>query len=134
MVFDAAFESDLLDIGGHYLDGRGWFSVLLQGERVVGTVGARPADATTCEIKRVYLHPGHRGRGQGRRLVQAALDWAAGAGYATAVAWSDVRFATAHAVYRRLGFTVFGERTLDDPDRSHEHGFRIALPPRRDTP
>jgi hypothetical protein len=43
------------------------------------------------------------------------------------VAWSDVRLATAHAVYRHLGFEPFGERTLEDPDRSREVGFRLAL-------
>lgn len=128
MIFDPGFESDLLDIEAHYVAGGGWFSVLVAGERVVGTVAARPRDGGTCEIKRVYLDAAHRGQGHGRALMDAVLRWASHAGYRTAVAWSDVRFATAHAMYRRLGFEVFGERTLDDPDRSHEYGFRLALP------
>jgi putative acetyltransferase len=127
MTFDRAFEADLADISGHYQARGGRFWVLLDGTRVVGTVGAVPRDAGTCEIKRVYLDRAYRGRGHGRTMIAAALGWAAGAGFETAVAWSDVRLTTAHAVYRHLGFEPRGERTLDDPDRSREQGFWRAL-------
>jgi hypothetical protein len=46
------------------------------------------------------------------------------------VAWSDVRLPRAHRLYERLGFERFGARTVDDADRSHEHGFRRAIPAR----
>ena len=49
------------------------------------------------------------------------------AGYREVVAWSDVRLATAHQVYDRLGFERIGERVIDDIDQSHEYGFRTAL-------
>lgn len=127
MTFDPDFESDLADVPHHYLDRGGCFRVLLDDERVVGTVGAVPRDAATCEIKRVYLDRAYRGRGHGRLMMEAILGWAAGAGFRSAVAWSDDRLTVAHAMYRRLGFERCGERTLADPDQSREHGFRLGL-------
>jgi putative acetyltransferase len=127
MTFDRDYESDLFQIEQVYLDRGGWFHVLLDDARVAGSVAARPKDDGTCEIKRVYLARALRGRGHGRAMMEAVLGWAAARGYRVAVAWSDVRLQTAHAMYRRLGFEAFGERTLDDPDRSHEIGFRLAL-------
>jgi putative acetyltransferase len=127
MVFDPAFESDLADIGAAYPRPGGMFAVLVAADRVVGTVGALAKDGDTCELKRVYLERAYRGRGYGRRLIEHGRQWAEARGHRTLVAWSDVRLQTAHAVYRRLGFAPFGERTLDDPDRSREIGFRLAL-------
>jgi putative acetyltransferase len=128
MAFDPAdFDSDLLDIPRHYADRGGWFSVLTDAGRVVGTVAAVPKDAATCEIKRLYLLPGYRGRGLGRALMEHILERVREAGFREAVAWSDVRLGTAHHVYDRLGFERIGERDIDDIDQSHELGFLKRL-------
>lgn len=127
MTFDLAdFDADLQDIEGSYAGRGGVFVVLLDGARVVGTVGALP-HAGECEIKRLYLLPSYRGRGHGRRLLQHVLDWARARGCHRAVAWSDVRLQTAHEVYRRMGFTTIGERVTEDIDRSCEVGFALLL-------
>ena len=127
MTFDPPdFDSDLLDISLHYAD-PGWFSVLTDGSRVVGTVAAVDKGPGACEIKRLYLLPEFRGRGHGRTLLEHALDRARAAGYREAIAWSDVRLVTAHAVYDRLGFERIGFRTVDDIDQSREQGFKKAL-------
>lgn len=128
MTFDPSdFDADLLDVEGHYLARGGWFSVLTDGGRVVGTVAAMPRGGGACEIKRVYLLAEYRGRGHGRALMEHILARAAAAGHREAVAWSDVRFETAHRVYERLGFARLGERVIDDIDRSHEYGFSKRL-------
>jgi hypothetical protein len=41
--------------------------------------------------------------------------------------WSDVRFAHAHRLYAGRGYALVGQRTLTDPDRSVEFGFRRSL-------
>lgn len=132
MTFDPAdFDADLLDVEHSYLARGGWFSVLTDAGRVVGTVAALPKDEGTVEIKRLYLLPEYRGRGHGRALMEHALARARGAGCRVAVAWSDARLETAHRVYDRLGFDRIGERVLDDIDRSREYGFsrRLDGPP-----
>jgi putative acetyltransferase len=128
MTFDpSGFDADLTDIRLHYLGRGGRFWVLVNEGRVVGTVAGVDAGADAGEIKRLYLLAEYRGRGFGRALVERVLDWAAASGYRFVVAWSDARLETAHAVYERLGFTRFGERTTHDIDRSREYGFRKEL-------
>ena len=128
MSFDPSdFDSDLLDIPRHYTDRGGWFSVLTDEGRVVGTVALVPKDAAACEIKRLYLLPQYRGRGLGRALMEHILDRVREAGFREAVAWSDVRLETAHQVYDRLGFERIGERDIDDIDQSRELGFLKRL-------
>jgi GNAT superfamily N-acetyltransferase len=128
MTFEPdGFDADVRDIGGHYLEPGGAFWVLVDGGRVVGTVGVLPQPDRAGEIKRLYLLPGYRGRGYGRALIDHVLAWARARGCRAVVAWSDVRLGLAHTVYERLGFERFGERTLNDADRSHEIGFRKRL-------
>ena len=128
MTFDPDdFDADLRDIERHYAEGGGFFSVLLDDGRVVGTVAAVPKSETACEIKRLYLLAPYRGRGQGRALMQHVLGWARAAGFHEAIAWSDVRLETAHIVYDRLGFERIGERQLEDIDKSRELGFAKRL-------
>jgi GNAT superfamily N-acetyltransferase len=128
MTFElAGFDADLQDVAAHYQDGGGMFSVLLEGDRVVGTVGAVPREEGDAEVKRLYLLSEHRGRGHGRRLLEHVIDWARARGHRRVVAWSDVRLETAHQVYLRVGFVPFGERQTDDIDRSREYGFVLDL-------
>lgn len=127
MTFDPpGFDADLLDVERHYA-GRGWFSVLIDGGRVVGTVAAAPKGEDVAELKRVYLLAEYRGRGLGRALIEHAIERARAAGFREMVAWSDVRLQTAHQVYDRLGFERIGERVIDDIDHSHEYGFKKSL-------
>jgi GNAT superfamily N-acetyltransferase len=129
-TFDlSGFDADLTDIPRHYLASGGCFVVLEDSGRVVGTAAAVPHSGATCEVKRVYLLAEYRGRGHGRALLEHVLGWAEGGGYLVALAWSDTRFTIAHRVYERLGFVRFGERTLDDLDRSREYGFAKRLMP-----
>ena len=121
------YDADLQDVGRSYIAEGGTFVVLLDGDRVVGTVGAVRHGDAECEIKRLYLLPAYRGRGYGRRLLHHVLDWARERGHRRAIAWSDVRLQTAHEVYRRMGFETIGERVCDDIDRSREIGFSLPL-------
>jgi putative acetyltransferase len=128
MTFDPqAFDADLLDIPRHYVAQHGWFSVLTDDGRVVGTVAAVPKREGTVEIKRLYLLPEYRGQGHGRAMMEHALTRAREAGYGEVIAWSDVRLETAHKVYERMGFERVAERVIEDIDRSREYGFRRRL-------
>jgi putative acetyltransferase len=130
MTFDPpGFDADLADIEGVYAGRGGWFAVLTDAGRVVGTVGFLPHRPGEGEIKRLYLLPEYRGRGRGRALIEHALERARQSGCHEVTAWSDARLETAHQVYRRLGFDRIGERQLDDIDQSRELGFRKRLYP-----
>ncbi|WP_269849767.1 GNAT family N-acetyltransferase [Methanosarcina horonobensis] len=74
--YDRLKDADLKDINGYYFTKGGTFFVGLADGRVVGTAGVRKLDENLCEIRRIYLKKGFRGKGNGEKLFLAALDFA----------------------------------------------------------
>src|SRR5581483_11084628 len=56
---------------GEVAEGRGAFLVAYRGDIAVGCGAIRVLDGETAELKRMYVSPSARGRGLGRRLVDA---------------------------------------------------------------
>jgi len=124
-IFDAAVEvPDLHAFAAHYAPPHGSFYVVRRDTVVVGSVGVERLDAETAELHRLYLDVAWRGRGLGRALVEAVLDWCRAHEVPRLVLWSDTRFDLAHRLYERMGFLRTGERILpEDVNDTREHGF-----------
>jgi ribosomal protein S18 acetylase RimI-like enzyme len=80
------------------------FVVVLAGQPV-GMIAAYQESAETAYVYSLWLDPAARGRGLGRRLVAAALDWARRRGVRTATLRMASDNTAARAVYEGLGFT-----------------------------
>lgn len=106
-------ERDLAEIDERYRGERAGFWVADDEGEVVGTVAIRPKEGRTCELKRLYLSPTRRGAGLGQRLYEHAERFAREAGYDTIWLDSSRRFARAHKLYERNGFTLI-ERIEND--------------------
>ncbi len=117
------YHADLYDVHATYIEPGGMFDVLLDGPRLVGTVGVARHDDVQCELHRMYLLAAYRGRRRGQRLLDAALDWARERSFRRMIAWSDVKLTDAHRLYLKNGFVRRGERICPDPDQSREYGF-----------
>lgn len=125
-----AFEvPDLLRFDVHYTAPRGAFWVVRdETTRVIGSVGVDRKDETTAELKRLYVDASLRGRGVGQRLVETVLEWAREERFTRVVLWSDTRFENSNRLYRRLGFTQLGERTVEgDINASREYRFEREM-------
>jgi GNAT superfamily N-acetyltransferase len=91
---------------------------------IVGSVGVERLDDGSAELHRLYLDARLRGRGTGRALVEAVLDWCRTQKIRRLILWSDTRFDQAHRLYERMGFQRTGERVLpDDLNQTREYGF-----------
>jgi len=53
----------------------GWFAVLLDArDTIIGSVALEPRRPGVVELRKMYLHAAHRGRGLGRFLLESALN------------------------------------------------------------
>jgi len=101
-------DADLKDIYGYYFARGGTFFVGLADNRVVGTAGVRKLDGNLCEIRRIYLKKGFRGKGNGEKLFLAALDFAE-KNCSGAILKTDSTLKNAIGMYLKHGFTFVNE-------------------------
>jgi putative acetyltransferase len=89
----------------HLEAGRGTFLVARDGDRAIGCGALRLLDANTAEVKRMYVEPGHRGRGVGKAVLAALEAGARQLGARRLVLETGIYQETAIALYRHAGFT-----------------------------
>jgi ribosomal protein S18 acetylase RimI-like enzyme len=104
---DLAFQEideELDRLPGEYVPPRGALLVAEDNGQLIGMIGMRPLDATTAEMKRLFVRPDARGRGLAKRLIEELLREARAAGY------TEIRLDTlpmmgdAQSLYVALGF------------------------------
>lgn len=108
-------DADLADFAAHYFARGGDFVVLTDAaDAIVGTCGLFPVDTPsgtprTVELRKMYLAPALRGRGQGRRLLEWALARAREQGFQRVVLETSTKLQAAIALYERHGFVREGD-------------------------
>lgn len=87
--------------------------VAQRADRILGFVDAGPsrdseADGRTGEVNAIYVSPELTGQGIGTRLMDAALAWLRGRGFANATLWVLEGNAAGRAFYERRGWEPDG--------------------------
>lgn len=102
-------DADLADLVAHYSARGGLFDVLIESAsgEIVGTVGLHADTPGTVELRKMYLCPGHRGRGCGRFLLEHALAEARRLGFRRVILETTSKLPKALALYRRHGFQPY---------------------------
>jgi GNAT superfamily N-acetyltransferase len=102
----------------------------------VGSIAIVPADEDgAAQLRWFLVHPAARGRGLGRRLIGAALDFCRAAGYERVFLWTVTGLESAAHLYRGAGF----RRTHAEPHarwgaRVTEERYELGLTPASGAP
>lgn len=108
------FEAELAGLPGDYAPPRGCLLCAQADGRIVGCIAFRPLDGDRCEMKRLYVLPPFRRSALGAALVEAILERARDAGFATMCLDTAPGMERAQALYGRFGFRDV-ERYNDNP-------------------
>ena len=85
--------------------------------RIVGSIFLMKSDApSVAKLRLLYVDPGARGHGLGRRLVRACIERARALGYASLTLWTNDILAAARKIYQAEGFQLVAE------NRHHSFG------------
>ncbi len=107
MKFDLTYqgaEDELASLPGAFSLPDGCLLLAESDGQAVGCVALRRHDAHTCELKRMYVKPGYRGRGIGRALGERIIHEAKRRGYRSMVLDTEVSLRGAQHLYDSLGF------------------------------
>ncbi len=98
------FEEEVETLERMYGPPGGRFLLVRAGDATAGGVALRDSGGGICEMKRLYLRPGFRGRGLGRRCAERVVQEAREMGYARMRLDTLPSMRAAIALYRSMGF------------------------------
>lgn len=113
-------DRDLDDLEGFYAGGL--FDVLETEDDIIGTVGLLPLGGGVCELRKMYLKQGYRGRGLGKRLLKHATARAKELGF------TRIELQTARVLEEAIGlYEKFGFTPVETTDRRCDRALALDL-------
>src|ERR1700694_81992 len=75
------FDKELVGLPGDYAPPDGRLLLAVEKEQIAGCVALRKIEDEVCEMKRLFVRQAFRGKGLGRKLVEAIIGEARETGY-----------------------------------------------------
>lgn len=88
----------------NYMPPNGHLLLATLDGKAVGIIFLKGLREDTCEIKRMYVRPGYRGKHVGYKLLEHAITGARDHGYSKILLDSGRFMTHAHALYKSFGF------------------------------
>lgn len=102
------FEAELASLPGRYGPPTGVLLMAVNSHDAAGCVALRRIGEGICEMKRLYLRPGYRGTGLGRKLADTVINHAITLGYTLMRLDTLDTLKQAMGLYESLGFKQTG--------------------------
>jgi len=104
----ACTDADIKDIESSYFGRGGKFFVLeTEDGSIIGAYGLYPVEEQTCELRKMYLHKAHRGKGLGKFLLEDALSNARQLGFERMILETASVLKEAIVLYKSYGFIEY---------------------------
>lgn len=97
-------DLDVTDLNKYYFGNNGWFEVVLDNDKIVGSVGIYKINSNECELRKMYLLEEYQGRGIGKNLLENALIEAKKLGYKSISLQTNSLLFKAIPLYENYGF------------------------------
>jgi len=98
------FGAQLQRLPGEFAGPCGLLLLAFEDCVAAGTIAVRPLRAEACEAKRLYVPPGFRGKGLGKKLLSTAIEEARSLGYKTVYADTLPTLLEAARLYEQFAF------------------------------
>jgi putative acetyltransferase len=109
----ACTDADIKDIESSYFGRGGTFFVLeTEDGSIIGAYGLYPVEERTCELRKMYLHKVHRGKGLGKFLLEDALSNARRLGFERMILETASVLKEATALYKSYGFIEYNPQHM----------------------
>jgi len=107
-------DKDISDLNKYYFENNGWFSVLVDEGRIIGTYGICKIDKFRCELRKMYLFDQYQGKGWGKLMLDDAIEKARSLGYQEIFLETNKLLVKAVRLYQKYGFTEITWHHLSD--------------------
>ena len=109
----ACTDADIKDVESSYFARGGKFFVLeTEDGSIIGAYGLYPVEEQTCELRKMYLHKAHRGKGLGKFLLEDALSKARQLGFERMILETASVLKEAIALYKSYGFIEYNPQHM----------------------
>jgi ribosomal protein S18 acetylase RimI-like enzyme len=122
----ASFDKEVAGLPGEYAPPEGGLWLAREGSVLSGCVALRRLDASSGEMKRLYVRDPFRGSGLGRRLAQLVVEESRRRRYERLVLDTLPRMREAIGLYASLGFRETGPYTRDPTPGARFFELRLS--------
>ena len=100
----AADQPDLANVPSFYMQDKGNFWLMLDKEKVVGTIALIDIGNSEAVLRKMFVHPAYRGKGVAQVLLETLLTWCRNNGVKTVFLGTIDIMKAAHRFYEKNGF------------------------------
>lgn len=97
-------DLDVSNVEAYYFHNGGWFQVVEDAGKLIGSVGVYKLSDTQCELRKMYLYPEYQGKKIGKQLMDNALDAAKALGFKEMLLQTSSKLSKALPLYEKYGF------------------------------